>query len=122
MNKKKYTLTVCLLLICSCNKSPTNLPLTNDTIQNNEIIKAFIPDGTRASNAIIKMEQEGFLCKVLRDEKIRNPKNTRANMDSNVDFVWCERKTGTVFARRWQVIMSLDSEDKVSNISVTTGL
>lgn len=122
MSEKKYISIVCLLLICSCNKSPANLPLTDDTVKNNKIINAFIPSGTHASNAIIKMEQENFSCKILTDEKIRSPKNTRANKNSNVDFVWCERKTGTVFARRWQVIMSLDSEDKVSNISVSTGL
>jgi hypothetical protein len=107
----------------SCNKTPTNLPLTDDTTKNNEIIKAFIPSGTLASHAITKMEQEGFSCKIMRDEKVRSSKDTiQPKKSSNVDFVWCERKTGMVFSRRWQVIMSLDNEDTIDNVSVTTGL
>lgn len=119
----KYVLILCLFLFCSCNKTPSNLPLTDDTARNNKIIEAFIPSGTLATNAIIKMEQEGFSCKIMRDEKVRSPNDDfQTNKNSNVDFVWCERKTGMVFSRRWQVIMSLDNEDKIDSVSVTTGL
>jgi hypothetical protein len=123
MSRKICILIACLLLVFNCSKTTTNLPLTNDTAKNNEIVKAFIPSGTFAANAITKMEQEGFSCKIMRDEKVRNLKDTmQANKNSTVDFIWCERKTGTVFPRRLQVMMSLDSEDKVDNVSVTTGL
>jgi hypothetical protein len=123
MSKKKLILIACLLLIGSCNKTPTNLPFTNDAAKNNQIIKAFIPSGTPASNAITRMEQEGFSCKIVQDEKTRSPKETiQLNKSSSVDFVWCERKTGIIFPGRWQVIMSLDSEDKIDNVYVTTGL
>lgn len=123
MSKRKFIPIACLLLICSCSKTPTNLPLTNDAAKNNKVIKAFIPSGTPSLNAITKMEQEGFSCKIMQDEKARSPKETvQPNKSSNVDFVWCERKTGMIFPGRWQVIMSLDSEDKIDNVSVTTGL
>ena len=96
---------------------------TDDIEKNDKIIKAFIPSGTLASNAIIKMEQEGFVCKIIRDEKVRSSTNAvQKNKNSIIDFVWCEYKTGAVFSRRWQAIMSLDSDDKVDNISITAGL
>ena len=123
MNKKECISIVCLLLICSCSKTPPNLPLSNDTAKNSKIIKAFIPRGTPVSMAILKMEQEGFSCKIMRDETIRNPKDAiQASRNSNVDFVLCERKMGTIIFRRWQVIMSLDGADKTDNVSVTSGL
>ncbi len=123
MDKKICIALLCFLLVCSCNKTPTDLPLTDDTAKNSNMIKAFIPSGTLASNAILKMEQEGFTCKTMRDEKVRSSNDTiQANKNSNVDFVWCERKTWIVIPRRWQVIMSLDSEDRVENISVTGSL
>lgn len=123
MSKRICGAIVGLLLIYSCNKTPTNLPLTDDTAKNNEIIKTFIPSGTLASSAIKKMEHEGFSCKIMQDEKARSPKEAaQSNRGSKVDFVWCERMTGMIFSRRWKVVMSLDSEDKIENVSITMGL
>ncbi len=125
-NKMKYIMRsslVCLWFICSCNKSPTTLPLTDDNAKNKEIVIAFIPLGTLVSIAKTKMEHEGFSCKIMSDEKIRDLKDTvRRGNSSAVDFLWCDRKAGLIIPRRWQVIMSLDSEDKVESVSVSTGL
>ena len=118
-----YILMLCLLLISSCNKTRSGLPLSEDTAKNNEVIKAYIPIGTPASDAVIKMEREGFTCKIMSNEKVRIRKDrAQSHGVANVDFVWCDRKAGTIVFRRWQVIMNLDNNDQVDGLSVTTGL
>jgi hypothetical protein len=69
--------------------------------------------GTSAFEARRVMEQHGFTCSLV----------TNGSFDTlrNVNYVYCDRREGSIIQQRWQAALVL-VEGKVSAVHVTTGL
>jgi hypothetical protein len=59
------------------------------------------------------MEQHGFTCAVVT--------NGSFGTIRSIDYVYCDRREGSVVKRRWQAALIL-ANDRVSEVHVTTGL
>ena len=104
-----------------CNKS--NLVLSDNTASNIAVVASYIPTGTDSATALKQMSDAGFTCKIERNKTFAMSKGTTPIGEVGpMDFVWCDKQQGFPVARRWQVILVLDEEDKVEDHSVSTGL
>ncbi len=109
------------LFVIGCNAP--QLSLSDNTASNVAAIQSHVPTRTDASMAIELMSDEGFTCNIERNAKFTVSKGTSpVGVAGPMDFVWCDKQKGSPVARRWQVILVLDKEDKVKEHSVTTGL
>jgi hypothetical protein len=123
MNKIKSFI-VLGILILFLGSAQAELKLSENTNENERIIKEFIPTGTLAQESIKKMEGTGFTCKLERGFTARLHKgNTEIGEVGPVDIVWCDKqqRDGLV-TRKWQVILFLDQNDKIIDHSITTEL
>ena len=118
--KMKYIL-IGVLFLAGCNAS--KLELTDNTASNISAVASCIPTGTDAATAVSRMSDAGFTCKIERSKTFAMSKGTTAIGEVGpMDFVLCDKQQGSPVARRWQVILILDKEDKVMEHTVTTGL
>jgi len=99
------------------------LKLSDNSNDNNKIIRDYIAVGTVASDAIKKMEMAGLKCSLELGKKATlNKGNVEAGQVGPMNFIWCDKQEKGIVVRRWQVILVLDSSDKVKDYGVTTGL
>ena len=122
MKQIAYTMMICLLCV-GCSSSKPKLELSDNTASNIAVVASFIPTGTDYATAFKQMSDAGFTCKIERNKTFAMSKGTTPIGEVGpIDFVWCDKRQGTPVARRWQVILILDEEDKVKDHSVSTGL
>ncbi len=101
----------------------TDLNLSDNSTENIKIVRAYVPIGTSASDAIKKMEVAGLKCSVERGKKANlNKGNVEVGQVGPMDFIWCDKQEKGIVVRRWQVILVLDKADTVKDYGVTTGL
>jgi hypothetical protein len=99
------------------------LKLTDNSTENNKIVREYIPVGTPVSYAVKKMETAGLRCLVERGKKATlNKGNVKIGQAGPMDFIWCDKQEQGIVVRRWQVIIVLDNTDKVKDYGVSTGL
>ena len=112
-----------LLLVAGCSSSQPKLELSDNTASNIAVVASYIPAGTDSAAALKKMSDAGFTCKIERNKTFAMSKGTTPIGEVGpIDCVWCDKQQGSPVARRWQVILILDEEDKVKDHSVSTGL
>ena len=112
-----------LLLAAGCSNTAPKLVLSDNTGSNVAAVASLIPTGTDATTASRQMSDAGFTCKIERSKTFAMSKGTTPIGEVGpMDFVWCDKQQGSPVARRWQVILILDEEDRVKDHSVTTGL
>ena len=112
-----------LLLMAGCTSSKPKLELSDDTASNIATVASYIPVGSHSATVIKQMSDAGFTCKIERNKTFAMSKGTTPIGEVGpMDFVWCDKQQGKPVARRWQVILILDEEDKVKDHSVSTGL
>ena len=112
-----------LLVMAGCSSSQPKLELSDNTASNIAVVASYIPTGTDSATALKQMSHAGFTCKIERGKTFAMSKGTTPIGEIGpMDFVWCDKQHGSPVARRWQVILILDEEDRVKDHSVTTGL
>lgn len=73
-------------------------------------LAAAVPLTTPADSARALMESNGFHCKLAAD---------------GAAYLWCDKESGGTYAivrRRWQAVLGLDAEQRVSEVRAFTGL
>jgi hypothetical protein len=112
-----------LFLIAGCSSLKPKLELSGNTASNIAVVASYIPSGTDSATAFNQMSDAGFTCKIERNKTFAISKGTTPiGAVGPMDFLWCDKQQGNPVARRWQVILILDEEDKVKDHSVSTGL
>jgi len=76
-------------------------------------VQRWVGLGTPATEARQIMEQRGFACSMVT--------NGAFGTHRGVDYIFCDRREGTIVKRRWQAALVL-VEGRVSEVQVTTGL
>jgi hypothetical protein len=76
-------------------------------------VQRWVAVGTSATDARRVMEQHGFTCSFVT--------NGTFGTLRGVDYVYCDRREGSIIQGRWQAALVL-VEGKVSGVHVTTGL
>jgi hypothetical protein len=76
-------------------------------------IQRWVAVGTSSSDARRVMEQQGFTCSLVT--------NGAFGTLRGVDYVYCDRREGSITQQRWQAALVL-VEGKVSAVHVTTGV
>ena len=116
-------LILALLLFAGCTSTNSKLQLSDNTAGNVAAVAAYVPTGTDVATATKRMTDAGFTCKIERNKTFAMSKGTTPIGDVGpMDFVWCDKQQGNPVARRWQVILILDKENKVNDLSVSIGL
>ena len=116
-------LILALLLFAGCTSTNSKLQLSDNTAGNVSAVAAYVPTGTDVATATKRMTDAGFTCKIERNKTFAMSKGTTPIGDVGpMDFVWCDKQQGNPVARRWQVILILDKENKVNDLSVSIGL
>jgi len=75
-------------------------------------VQRWVAVGTSAADARRVMEQHGFTCSLITNGAFATLRG--------VDYVYCDRREGSLTQQRWQVALVL-VESKVSAVHVTTG-
>ena len=121
LHKMKTYTTMALTILCGI-VCYAQFDLTEDRSDNLTRLAEFLPMGTPMTNAIQKMENEGFACHLYRKCDVPLMKGTTPiGHTGELDFIWCEKPLPKDSTRRWLVILILDDTDCVKDHSVTTG-
>jgi hypothetical protein len=113
-----FLLVAALIFTAGCASSASSPPLPTDLAGARWQISQWVPLDTQLADAKKTMEAHGFQCSVTRNA----PFDEARNVDYlYCDLVWSANDSGLVVKRRWQAALIL-TNDKVSNIYVSTGL
>lgn len=117
---KPYTI---LVLIFFCGSiCMAQLDFTEDRSDNLTRLTEFLPIGIPMTNAIEKMEREGFACHLFRKGDVPLMKGmTSIGHTGEINLIWCEKPLPKDSTKRWLVFLLLDDSDCVINHALTTG-
>ena len=82
----------------------------DDSTAWNRHLRAAIPLGVSSDSAQAILGRNGFLCRQGRD---------------SVAYLWCDKQSGgttAVVRRRWQAVLTLDDQGRISDVRGSTGL
>ena len=106
----RYLLLILLAALPSCSRAER---LSAEPDEATAQVKRWIPVGTSVAHARRIMEQHGFACSLVTNSAFADLRET--------DYVYCDRREGSMTQRRWQAALVL-VDGKVSGVRVTTGL
>ena len=101
---------VLLVTLAGCSRAER---LSSQPAEATAQVQRWIAVGTSATDARRAMEQRGFTCSLVT--------NGTFGTLRGVDYVYCDRREGSVTQQRWQAALVL-VESNVSAVHVTTGL
>jgi len=106
----RFLLLIFFIALAGCSRADR---LSAQPAEATAQIQRWVAVGSSSANARRIMEQHGFTCSLVT--------NGAFGTLRGVDYVYCDRREGSITQQRWQAALVL-VEGKVSAVHVTTGL